>query len=166
MRWTILSKSPRQEVYELWHLDKKLMTLEYHPFTNSARIESSDEKRVFLIRKEGFLRNKTVLRDEYGMRIGQLGYEKSNLNNGTIELNEEKFSYSINTDNLPELKIFKENEEKPFVICAIKTDRENTLFDVNNEHEQLTASEHFMLMSLCWYMFLPVAQKSIPEFAS
>ena len=166
MRWTVLSKSPKQEVYELWYHDKKLMTLEYHPFTNSARIESSDEKRVFLIRKEGFLRNKTVLRDEYGMRIGQLGYEKSNSNNGTIELNEEKFSYIINTDQLTELKIFRENQENPFVVCGLKAENGETSLQLNRDNEELTASEHFMLMSLCWYMFLPVAKENLLEFAS
>ena len=57
MKWQLALSSEQQEVYELWHNDKKLLQLDFHPFTNSARIQYADEKRVFLIRKEGFLRN-------------------------------------------------------------------------------------------------------------
>ena len=61
MKWEITLSTSKQEVYELWHNEKKALTLEFHPFTNSARIEYADEKRVFMIRKEGFLRNKKTL---------------------------------------------------------------------------------------------------------
>jgi len=64
MKWQIASSTAKQEIYELWHKEKRLLTLEFHPATNSARIEYAGEKRVFLVRKEGFLKNKTVLCNE------------------------------------------------------------------------------------------------------
>ena len=165
MRWTVTSKSAKQEIFELWHEDKKLMTLEYHPFTNSARIESADEKRVFLIRKEGFLRNKTVLRDEYGMRVGELSYEKFHSNEGTIELLDEKFSYRIENNPVTAFRIFRDdNKDTPFVKCGLKADKGNTSLEFEKENE-LSQSQHFLLMSLCWYMFLPVAKENMLEYA-
>lgn len=164
MKWEIASSSSRQEIYELWHNDKKLLTLDFHPFTNSARIEYADEKRVFLIRKEGFLRNKTVLRNEYGVRIGQLGYERSNASEGVIDLNNEKFFYTIHNDPLAELVIYRETKEKPFVICGLKADNGNTSVKFSKEN-QLSPTQHFLLMALCWYMFLPVAKENMAEYA-
>lgn len=162
MKWTVVSKSVKQEVYHLIHKDKILLTLEFHPFTNAARIETTGERRVFQIRKEGFLRNKTVLRNEYGIRIGQLGYEKSNSNEGSIELNDEKFSYSIQNNSQSEILIYRENKEEPFVVCGLKTDNGKTSVKLKNKNK-LSPSQHFLLMSLCWYMFLPVAKESMAE---
>lgn len=164
MKWEITLSTSQQEVYELWHNEKKVLTLEFHPFTNSARIEYADEKRVFMIRKEGFLRNKTVLRNEYGMRIGQLGYEKWNSSEGTIDLNEEKFFYTIQNNPLAELVIYRDTKEKPFVVCGLKPGNGNTAVKFSKENE-LSPSQHFMLMALCWYMFLPVAKENVAEYA-
>lgn len=156
MKWELTSTSPNQEIYALWHNDKKVLAVDFHPFTNSARIEYADEKRVFLIRKEGFLRNKTVLRDEYGMRIGQLGYEKSNATTGVLELNDEKFFYTIHNNPIAELVIYKETKDKPFITCGLQTDNGNTSIKLA-KGDQLSASQHFLLMAVCWYMFLPAS---------
>ncbi len=164
MKWEIASKTAKQEIYELWHKEKKLLTLDFHPFTNSARIDYADEKRVFLIRKEGFLRNKTVLRNEYGVRIGQLGHDKSNSAEGTIDLNDEKFFYALNNDPMTELVIYKDTKDKPFVTCGLKPDNGNTSVQFTKEN-QLSHTQHFLLMALCWYMFLPVAKENTVEYA-
>lgn len=164
MKWVVASTSAKQEIYELWDEDKKLLTLDFHPLTNSARIESADEKRVFHIRKEGFLRNKTVLRNEYGMKIGQLGYEKGYSNEGYIDLDEERFSYSIGNNPLAELKIYRENKEEPMVACKLEPRNGSTLVQFTKGNE-LSGAEHMLLMSLCWYLFLPVAKENTVEYA-
>lgn len=162
MNWKSAITASQQEVYELWHEGKKLLSLEYHPFTNSARIQYEDTKRVFMLRKEGFLRNKTVLRDEYGIRIGQLGYDKTANTRGTIELHEKKFNFSLEKDPREQLVIRRENEINPQVICglsegegagSVKIDRKNG------------STEQFLVMALCWYLFLPIAKENAVEFA-
>jgi hypothetical protein len=120
--------------YELWHNEKKLLTLFVHPFTNSARIEYAAEKRVFMIRKEGFLRNKTVLRNEYGVRMGQLGHDKSNASEGQIELDGEKFFYIIHNHPVPELVIYHDTKDKPFVICGLKVNNGDASVQYNKTH--------------------------------
>jgi hypothetical protein len=163
MKWEIVLSTTELEVYELWHHERKLLTLNFHPFTNSARIEYADEKRVFLIRKEGFRRNKTVLRNEYGIRIGQLGSDNSTT--GTLELNNEKFFYNIQNDPSGELVIYKESIDQPFVVCGLKPNDGNPGI-VLSKNNKLKPSQHFLLMALCWYMFLPVAKESMVEYAS
>ena len=164
MKWEMASDTASQQIYELWHKEKKLLTVDFHPFTNSARIEYEAEKRVFMVRKEGFLRNKTVLRNEYGVRIGQLGTEKSNSVEGSIILNDEKFYYTIQNNEVPEVIIYRDTPDKPFVVCGLRSDNGSTSIKYGKEGP-LNPTEHFLLMALCWYMFLPVAKEASLEYA-
>src|SRR5437868_683852 len=75
MRWELASSNEKNEVYHLFKDDKAILTLVIDSFSRTARVECNNEKRVFQIRKEGFLRNKMVIRNEYGIRIGELGQE-------------------------------------------------------------------------------------------
>ena len=156
MKWKVFSTSNNQEIYELWQGEKKLLSLDYHPFTNSARIEYGSEKRVFLLRKEGFLRNKTVLRNEYGIRIGQLGRQEQN--EGQLELDNEKFFYRIQGNPL-QLQVFRDETKQPVLSCELQTGEK--IADV--ELKQKTKPglhHHFLLIALCWYIFLPVTQSN------
>ena len=156
----MISSNSNNEVYHLYKDDKKILTLAFNPFSSSARVECEKQKRVFLIRKEGFRRNKTVLRNEYGIKIGELGHEnKENF----IDVNDERFYYTIQNDPQPELVLYKESTDKPFVTCNLST-KEGVEF---TKDKILSDTTHpGLLMALCWYMFLPVAKENVPEFAS
>ncbi len=158
MQWESVKSTTGQQEYALWHNSKKVLTLTFHPATNSARLESAKEKRVFLIRNEGFRRNKTVMRTEYGIRIGQLRSEnKENF----VEIDEEKFFYTIREDLVPEIVIYKESKEKPFMVCSLNID--STHFTKN---KNLPASlESGLLLSLCWYLMMPVLREKEKQLA-
>src|SRR5437667_151394 len=115
MKWQIAKSTLKQEIYELWNKEKKLLTLEFHSATNSARIEYAHEKRVFLIRKEGFLRSKIVLCNEYGIRLGHLVQDNKE---SYIELNNERFSFDINTQLL--VRCGRTNEINSFLLSTKK----------------------------------------------
>src|SRR6266496_2317380 len=100
MKWLLISISSQQEVYELRNSKEKLLTLAYHPTSGTLRISSEDEKRVFLIGREGFLRRRTVLRNEYGVRMGQLSYDNNLENEGNIDIDDEQFNYILQA-NIP-----------------------------------------------------------------
>lgn len=159
----MVASNQDNEIYHLYKDDKKILTLTLHPFSNSARIESETEKRVFLIRKEGFLRNKTILRNEYGIKIGELGHE--NMEN-FIDLNDERFFYTIHNNPLAELVLYKESKEHPFVVCGLNTESGSTDVHFKNNKAIANTSYPSLLMALCWYMFLPVTKENIPEFAA
>jgi hypothetical protein len=133
-----------------------LLRLDFHPFTNSARIEYEAERRVFLIRKEGFLRNKTVLCNEYGIRLGQILMENKEK---VIELNGEKFTYTIQNNPAPELIVYNLLKEKPLVVCGFNITKDKwdkTLFE---------SVQSSLLLALCWYMFSPATHELMLEYA-
>ena len=161
MIWKSSLSNQQNEVYELWHNDEKLLRLEYHPFTNSARIEYEDTRRVFILRREGLLRNKTVLRNEYGIRIGQLGYEKNG--EGTIELNEDRFSFTLGNDPQSRLVIRADKEGETELVCGLTTQNGTPSVQWRKKAHHV---EQFLLLALCWYLYLPVAkEKRVMETA-
>ena len=110
MKWETVTSTIGQSVYTLWNNGRQLVTLVFNSSSNAARIEYEDEKRVFLIRDEGFRKNKTVLRTEYGIRIGHTGTEN---NENFIVLNDERYYYSVNDKQEPEVTIYKESIDHP-----------------------------------------------------
>ena len=163
MRWESDNSTNNHEIYHLYKDDKKILTLSLNPFSNSARVECEKQKRVFLIRKEGFRRNKTVLRNEYGIKIGELGQD-NNVN--FIDVNDERFFYSIENNPLAELVLYKETKERPFVSCGLSTKNGNAAVKFSKDKILSETAHPGLLMALCWYMFLPVAKENVAEFAS
>ena len=125
-------------------------------------MECKNEKRVFLVRKEGFRRNKTVIRNEYGIRIGELGAENK-LN--FIMVNDERYYYTIRNSPLAELVLYKESPDKPFVTCSLNAGTNGTGISFSKDKELAGAPHPGLLMALCWYMFLPVAKENVVEYA-
>jgi hypothetical protein len=153
MKWLSISSNPRQEVYELWNTKEKLLTLHYHPDSGTLRISADDKKRVFLIGREGFLRRRTVLRNEYGIRMGQLTYESSQEGQGTIEIYDERFNYLIQNNFPPEIAIYKNAE--PLVTCELPVIPKKHLNDENHD---------LLILALCWYILSSV-EKQVEEYA-
>lgn len=163
MRWETVTSTSTNEVYHLYKDDKKILTLVFNPFSNSARVECEKQKRVFLIRKEGFMRNKIVLRNEYGVKIGELGHEnKENF----IDVNDERFYYTIHNNPLAELVLYKESKDRPFVTCGLSAKEGNKAINFAKDKNLAATSHPGLLMALCWYMFLPVAKERVVEFVS
>jgi len=160
MRWESVASTSNNEVYHLYKDDKKILSVILNPFSNAARVECEKQKRVFLIRKEGFRHHKTVLRNEYGIKIGELGQE----NNETfIDVNEERFYYTTQHNPLAELVLYKESKDKPFVSCRLSTKKEGTVVNFTKDKKLSDTSHPGLLMALCWYMFLPVTKETLAE---
>jgi hypothetical protein len=154
MRWEKSNSASSNEIYHLWHNDKKLLTLTLHPFSNAARVEAPNEQRVFLIRKEGFFRNKTVLRNEYGIKVGELGLENENR---FIDVNNERFYYQVEESPIAQMILYREKKEDPVVICGLNVRDGNA--SVQFEYDKSLISQTGLLMALCWYMFMPSAKE-------
>jgi len=163
MRWESVTSTSNNETYQLYKDDKKILTVILNPFSNSARVECEKQKRVFLIRKEGFRRNKTVIRNEYGVKIGELGQEnKENF----IDVNNERFFYTTHNNPLAELVLYKDSEQNPFVTCGLNTNNGSSQVQFKKDQQLADTSHPGLLMALCWYMFLPVTKENIAEFTS
>jgi len=147
MKWLLVSSSLRQEIYELWNGDEKLLTIYFHPDKGTVRIATNDAKRVFLIGKEGFLRSRKVLRNEYGVRMGQLIYDGIQENQGSLVLYDEEFYYHIGNGSPVEAAIYKNSEI--LLTCELPA--------VARDHDLL-------ILALCWYVTTAVKVK-IEEYA-
>lgn len=164
MNWINVSNNPRHEVYDL--VDDKgthLLTLSINIKAGTARIDYKNEKRVFLIGKEGFFNSKTILRNEYGIKVAQMGYENWHDKEGVIEFDDKKFHYQIHNNPLAELIIYTEDSNKPLITCGLSA------FDNNPSvyfRKKYATTDTSLLMALCWYMFLPIAKENSLSFAS
>jgi hypothetical protein len=162
MKWELASASSGNEVYSLYKEDKKVLTVTINPFSHTARVDCEKQKRVFLIRKEGLLRNKTVIRSEYGIKIGELGQENGK---AYIDVNDERVFYTTKNNPLAELVLYKGSPSEPLVSCGLKTEDDKAGISFKKESSLSSTSHPGLLMGLCWYMFLPVARENVVAYA-
>lgn len=162
MRWETIKSNDEQEIYYLFKGDEKLLKLIYTPASNSARVECKVEKRVFLIRKEGFRKSRTVIRNEYGIKMGEFGQENRK---NFIEVNGEKVYYDTVNNPLAELRLFRDEANQPVVACGLEAKEGNAGIYFRKDKQLGEMPHPGLLMALCWYMFLPVARENIVEFS-
>ncbi len=157
MNWETVTSGLGQKVYALWSDGRKILTFAFNSSSNVVRLESEGEKRTFTLRYEGFLKNRLVMRNEYGIRIGYVTIEnKENL----IAFNDEKFYYTISEEKEPKLVLYKSSVDNPLAVCALSLDKEGVLSSVKS-----AATHQSLLLALCWYLHLPVARDSELQLA-
>jgi len=155
MKWETVTSTIGQSVYTLWNNGRQLVTLVFNSSSNAARIEYEDEKRVFLIRDEGFRKNKTVLRTEYGIRIGHTGTEN---NENFIVLNDERYYYSVNDKQEPEVTIYKESIDHPLAVCSLNI-QDDLLAKTGIQKQLKEKTLYSLLIGLCLYLFKPLKRE-------
>jgi hypothetical protein len=149
MRWETVSSTIGHSVYALLNNGKKLITLVFNSSSNAARIEYANEKRVYLIRDEGFRKNKTVLRTEYGIRIGHTGTEN---NEHFIVLNDQRFFYSLDGNAEPALTVYKESKDRPLAVCKLDINNTDQLSRAGGKRPIPEKTLFSLLMGLCLYL--------------
>lgn len=162
MRWEYAAESAQHEVYRLIHDDKVLLTLTINPRSQSARVECNKDQRVFLVRREGFLKSKIVLRNEYGIRIGEI---RNGGPDAFIEVDGRRFRFTLRNNPLAELALYAEDRKEPLITCGLKIEGGSTAVQVDRNTPLHHLSHPSLLMALCWYLFLPIARENVPEYA-
>jgi hypothetical protein len=151
MNWETVTSGLGQKAYTLWNNGRKLLTLAFRSGSNLARIEYGEEKRIFSLRYEGLFRNKMVMRNEYGVRLGQVFADgKENM----IDFNDEKLFYAVTEEDKPKLILYRESPEKPIASCFLQNENDKGLLPSSRE----AATTHSLLLALSWYLFSPVAE--------
>jgi hypothetical protein len=152
MKWLSISTRVQEKIYELWNSKEKILGLAYHPASGTLRLSADNEKRVFLIGREGFLRRHTVLRNEYGIRVGQLTYDNNQENQGIINLYEEDFSYLLQSGSNAKASLYRGTE------LLATSELPAISEDINNDNYDL------LMLILCWYIATTV-RKQVEEYA-
>ncbi len=143
MIWQTITSAFGNSVYSLLNNGKQLLTLDFHPSSNAARVSfEMGERRVFLLRKEGLFKNKVVLRDEYGNTIGRIGNE----NNRTfVSVGDAR--YYVNAENI-------NNAET--AVNIYNTTEQTPIASYNIDKTTITAPvRESLLMVLCWCLYAP-----------
>lgn len=157
MRWKTLVSGDNNEVYQLCKGDDALLTLTLHRLSNTARVHCGDEKRVFLIRKEGFLKNRTVIRNEYGIKLGELGNDNRD---NFIDINGERHYYMFDGTDKLQLSISNNPDAKPLFESTLPSEATSRQFSLSR-NKTPGFSTLAILMAVCWYKFIHTSQATV-----
>lgn len=154
MNWEIISNqhSSLQEYRLIDNSDCK-MILKYNPLHKSARITSANNHRLFFLESTGAFGDRTIFRNEYGMEVGNLVFDKLRNKEGSIIMDEKKYHYQINNW---ELLVYKTDPGQPLISCTINTPAPAS-FGANPFANSLSAIDtSCIVIGLCWYLALQV----------
>jgi hypothetical protein len=164
MKWVSVNNGNSGDHYELWDNDNKLVDLSLSSHTKIARIVSSSDKRLFFIEKRGFLHAKTVIKNEYGIKLGELNSES--WDEGMIDLDGTKYSFAFPHNEDDKLVIYNETKTQPLVSCSLSglfTHIPAVLERSRSLHDTKYPS---ILMALCWYLLKLSVNNTLKETAA
>jgi hypothetical protein len=150
MKWISVNNGSAVENFELWNDDNKLAGISFSRHTRFARIVSNLGKRIFSFEKKGFLSEKEVLKNEYGIRMGKVEELKPGTGKGYVELDGKKYFFEYNKNNSGELMLYDESMQKNLLSCSFKS----IVSSLTKTKSLLTGSRFAsLLLVLCWYTF-------------
>lgn len=164
MKW-VMTNNKKALLHE-YHLTEEGDTkaiVKYNPAHRSARISVGDKHRLFFIESAGTLTGKYLFKNEYGMEVGTMNNEKWG-KEGTISIETKKFSYKIDNNPLAELTIYDGTTRQALASCGLATGINGTSLSVPQQINN--ADSHYLLLGLCWFLFLPVAKENMVENAA
>ena len=146
---------PGLDSYQLKENDNTVLEIRYKPDMHTARVVTHEERRVLIIENEGLLRIKMAIKNEYGIQIGSLVYDNFSDTQGSVEIENTRFRFSIQHTPVPELHIYK-GRRNLIYSCQLS-------FDDNNTKEAKSQSASFII-AVSWYLFLKGTINGKPAF--
>lgn len=141
MKWVMVKHaSPSVQKYHLFEGVAQKAVLKYNLLQQSVRVSNDDTQRVFFLERSGFWNNKTIFKNEYGLEIGKMSFEKG-FHAGAIEVDSNKYHYVIE-DNPTQQVVIYDELSNPVLTCDLSA--------AGYKPEQDLSS---LLLGLCWYLF-------------
>jgi hypothetical protein len=160
MKWVFVNQSSSIKKYQLTEGDETKLVLKYNPEQRSVRVSREENHRLFFIDKTGLWHNKTILKNEYGVEIGRLSFDKAQ-HIGAIEIEGKKYFYSFENNKSQQLVVFEHSISLPLAVCDLSQAPSFTsLASDRYSSEECTC----FLLGLCWYLFPHTAAEHL-EFA-
>jgi len=164
MQWILIGSSPGNvHEYHLLEADKVKLILKYNPSQQSARIFFDGKQRLVYLEKSGFWNHGFVFKNEYGVQLGKISFEKwHNQHSGIIEIEGKKYQHLRSNNKRPELVIFEKDVQHPLLTCQFNSSNEGA--DLPLPYYQQDEQEYTGLMvGLCWQLFMPQATENSRE---
>jgi hypothetical protein len=98
MKWQLVKSGNGHEWYELSDGIHTPVVLDYHLATQAARIRIEEEKRVFQVSKEGFLKNKFLFRNEYGVAMSRITWDAGEEHEGSLSFGNNRHRLQVRKD--------------------------------------------------------------------
>jgi hypothetical protein len=161
MKWVLANQtSAAIKKYQLTEGDATKLELKYNQSQQSVRISSEESHRLFFIDKTGLWHNKTILKNEYGVEIGRLSFDKFH-QTGIIEVEGKKFHYTIQQKPQAQLVLFEHTISMPLAVCDQTLAPSFTSLKPSQYSSEECAC---FLLGLCWYLF-PLTTSEKVEYA-
>ena len=155
MKWVSVNNGTSPENFELWGNDKKLADISFSKHTRFARIVSNLGKRIFSFEKKGFLSTKEIIKNEYGIKMGEVEEAKPGTK-GHVELDGKKYLFVYSEKKSGELMLYDEFMQKSLFTCSFNTGTNS----FGKTKSLSTGKFSSLLLMLCWYIFQPHATVS------
>ena len=137
---TFLQSATSQQEFQLQKNDVTSMVMKFHPDQQTVRISHDGAKRLYFFEQVG--NNKLVIRNEYGVQVGKIRYDRWFHANGSIELDGKKFRHEVHNEE-DSLILFDRQKQNPLVKCTVLT-------------KTIISQVHAALMlTLCRYLLMP-----------
>jgi len=160
-----LISTPGRSLHEFHLIDNHHIkeVLRYNPRQQSARISYGNYHRLFFVEQTGF-RNSTIrLRNEYGLTIGSLFFEKGHEHHEyMLEIEGKKYQCIYHSQPSAELAIYQQHSLRPLITCSVKDI--DWIVSESFIHQSPARGEYAsLLLGLCWYLHLsaPVAGQAL-----
>jgi len=160
--WVHAPSSLGVKVFELRSEDKKLLTVVFNESGHSVKLETIGNRRTFKLEKEGILKPKTSIINEYGVKIGQFVADLMHPKDGRLSLNDEQYAVTHYRGTLNRLKVQEVHTRVNLFQC--------TIFENANQSEiQFTEPitvEKFSttILTLSWILLLPNLTLTVKQF--
>ncbi len=117
------------------------MVMKFHPAQQTVRISYAGSKRLYFFEK--LSNNKLLIRNEYGVEVGKIVYDRWYHANGSIQLDGKKFQHEVVHGDEDSMVLFDKQKHNPLVKCTVLT-------------KTIISQVHAALMlTLCRYLLLP-----------
>jgi|GEM_PF-2648756 hypothetical protein len=148
MKWVVNGQdSDKDSAFILNTASGDQLKIQYSDEGQSVRIYCPRKiNRKYIQEKYGWLKNRFLFRNEYGVEIGKLVLGMWNKERGSLELYQNRFFYHIQKlGSKIGLVILDNNKSK---ICETEFPRETLKQKILNTPEELSG----LLLSICWFI--------------
>jgi hypothetical protein len=143
--------------------------LRYNPLQQSARISYQGYQRLFFVEQIGFRTGHMKLKNEYGVTIGTLLFEKGHENHESmLEVDGRRFQCVYHNKPAAELAIYDygHNSLRPAIACDVQA-IDWIVTESFMRQDPARREYASVLLGLCWYLHLstPAAEKPVLQGA-
>lgn len=120
-----VKQSPGHYTYQLDEDGSTVLKLTHNVDSHTLRIQTESLQRALIMEDEGLLKTKWVLKNEYGIKLGQLMYDNFNQKHGSFEIDGSRFRFVVQNGSVNELQIYKSSGRKLIYACSLSKEIAN-----------------------------------------